>query len=538
MRNASFHVTRRHFLETAAAAAGAASLPIAPARAAAKYRRYNVTSPEGQKALATYAKGIEAMLKLPPDNPRNWFRHAFIHLMDCPHGNWWFYVWHRGYLGYFERTIRSLTGDDSFAIPYWDWTNLPQIPDGMFDGVLTPTDSAYEPYTGDLARFTAFIQPALMSYWSGLAPAQRAQLNARGYTAFDNMWNDVTGNGDPGNEAFAATERARYLSRSNPKLDEKTATNVKPFIVYSGLLPTDFNNSVVYLSFTSSKTASHNTPPPGADVFSTLEGMPHNKVHNYIGGYGPFDPGPYGNMTNNLSPVDPIFFLHHSNMDRLWDVWTRKQQALKLPYLPPHEDRKTFEDEPFLFFVDGDGNYVTSAKAGDYLSTAVFDYDYQPGFGDAVIPRPGAALAANAKKSAPPTAATVKAGVASVTLSSAAIQSHLAETQPLIAEVTLPRPSGPSAPREFDVLVNAPADVTRVGADSSYYAGTIAFFPAMMAGMKMSTDATFAVPLPRTLHAFTALGAANNATLNIRLAPSHETGGPAPALKAVSVGVL
>ena len=32
-----------------------------------------------------------------------------------------------------------------------------------------------------------------------------------------------------------------------------------------------------------------------------------------------------------LSPVDPIFFLHHANMDRLWDVWTRKQQALRLP---------------------------------------------------------------------------------------------------------------------------------------------------------------------------------------------------------------
>lgn len=57
--------------------------------------------------LASYAKGVEAMLKLPADHPQNWFRNAFIHLMDCPHGNWWFYVWHRGYLGYFERTIQT-----------------------------------------------------------------------------------------------------------------------------------------------------------------------------------------------------------------------------------------------------------------------------------------------------------------------------------------------------------------------------------------------------------------------------------------------
>ena len=86
------------------------------------------------------------------------------------------------------------------------------------------------------------------------------------------------------------------------------------------------------------------------------------------------------------------------------------------------------------------------------------------------------------------------------------------------------------------MLVNAPADVTQVSADSPYYAGTIAFFGAVMPGMKMSTDATFAVPLPRTLQAFTALGAASRATLTIRLAPSHGQGGQAPALRAVSVG--
>src|SRR5580658_9355930 len=122
MREANSHYTRRYFLATAAAAAGAAAFPLTPSRAAAKYTRYNVTSPEGQKALASYAKGVEAMLKLPADDPRNWFRNAFVHFMDCPHGNWWFYVWHRGYIGYLEQTIRALSGDLDFALPYWDWT--------------------------------------------------------------------------------------------------------------------------------------------------------------------------------------------------------------------------------------------------------------------------------------------------------------------------------------------------------------------------------------------------------------------------------
>jgi tyrosinase len=542
MHKTRFRHTRREFLATAAAAIGAAALPLEPSRAAAKYTRYNVTSPEGQKMLASYAKGVAAMLKLPADHPQNWFRNAFIHLMDCPHGNWWFYVWHRGYLGFFERTIRVLSGDDSFAMPYWDWTQLPQIPDGMFDGALTPTDKAFEPYTGNLALFTSFLKPTLTTYWDSLSSAQHAQLDIRGYKAFDNLWNDVTGYdpsikaGISGNEAFATTCGARYLSRDNPKLDDKTANNVKPFVVYSGLLPIDFYNSVGYLSFTSSKTASHNAQPGGPDSFSTLEGLPHNKVHNYIGGYGPLNPGPYGNMTNNLSPVDPIFFLHHSNVDRLWDVWTRKQKSRGLPYLPSGQDLKTLSDEPFLFYVDGKGNYVGPSKAGDYLSTDVFDYDYQPGFGEAIVQPPGTAVAA---KAAPPVKGRVKGNAGSVVVPGAAVQSHLADAQPrpLMAQVTLPRPSGLSTAREFDVLVNAPPGVTQVSADSPYYAGTIAFFGPTMPGMKMSADAAFAVPLPKRPEAF-AIGAANNATLNIRVVPSHVQSGEAPALKAISVGAL
>src|ERR1700738_4013465 len=161
-------LTRRHFMKTSIAALGAATLPFnrLAALGSAKYTRYNVMSEGGKRALASYAKGVKAMLKLPANHPQNWFRNAFIHLMDCPHGNWWFYVWHRGYLGNFERTIRALSGDDNFALPYWDWTQLPQIPDSMFDGALTPTDKAFAPYTGNLALFTSLMKAPLTSYWN------------------------------------------------------------------------------------------------------------------------------------------------------------------------------------------------------------------------------------------------------------------------------------------------------------------------------------------------------------------------------------
>jgi tyrosinase len=120
----------------------------------------------------------------------------------------------------------------------------------------------------------------------------------------------------------------------------------------------------------------------------------------------------------------------------------------------------------------------------------------------------------------------------------AAVQAHLAATQPrpLVAAITLPRPGGLSTTRAFDVLVNAPPGVTRAEPGSPHHAGTVAFFGPQMPGMHMTMDTTFAVPLPKTLPAFAALGAAENATLEIRLVPAHGQAGPAPTLKAVAVG--
>jgi tyrosinase len=545
-------VTRRRFLGTAAAVL---ALPVTGARAATKFKRSLVTSPDGQKALASYAKGVEVMLNLPADDPRNWFRNAFIHLMDCPHGNWWFFVWHRGYLGYFEQTIRSLSGDPNFALPYWDWTQLlsPQphpapafrktpswgIPDALFNGVLTPTDPAFQPYTANLEVFTDFIKQELEKYWNGLKPAQKAQLAARGYVSFDDdVWNGqagVTGGGVAGNEAFAVTCSARYLSRTNPLFDADTATAVSKTTVAAGLLAPKFYDPTNFLSFTSSKTRSHNESPSGPATVSVIEGQPHNLVHNDIGGGGHIDPGPYGNMYNFLSPVDPIFFLHHANIDRLWDVWTRRQISLNQPHLPPDDELKVLSDEPFLFFVDFKGNPILNGKAGDYLSTDVFDYEYDRlGFGEQLIETPQQPVA-----QAPVAAEHIAANTASVRVPAAAMaqQRVAAEVpRPLVAQITLQRPT---ESRQVRVFVGAPADATNLDTDSPYFAGTIGFFGPPMAGMQMSHEATFAVPLPPQNPALAAplAAAETHANLTVTVVPlgGKET---APVLKAVSIGSI
>ncbi len=47
---------------------------------------------------------------------------------------------------------------------------------------------------------------------------------------------------------------------------------------------------------------------------SLLEHTPHDDVHVWIS----------GNMVTMLSPLDPIFWLHHCNIDRLWADWNSK----------------------------------------------------------------------------------------------------------------------------------------------------------------------------------------------------------------------
>lgn len=499
-----------------------------------RFRRFDVATPQGQRMLQSYARGVAAMLRRPADDPLNWFRNAFVHFLDCPHGNWWFYVWHRGYIGHFERTIRRLSGDPSFALPFWDWTRHPEFPASLCQGVLDPTSAAFAPFTGNLHTFTTFLQPALRRYWNQLSAPQRAQQELRGYGSFEDVWNGVTG-WDPqlqtsiaANLSFAVTCAARYPSLANRELDSRTASSVSAAVVGCGLEAPSYYDATVSDSFTSSRTTSHLSQPDGATQFSVLEGLPHNKLHNYIGGVGPIDPGPYGNMTNFLSPVDPVFFLHHANMDRLWDVWTQRQLAQGGPIAPTGDALAPFMAEPFLFFVDAQGRPIRS-RAGEVFSTASFDYDYAPGFGSQRPPRPATAT----PRSRPAAiVATVREGVATLVLPAALLGVAAGESGMApclgIVEVTLERPLGLASQRQFDLLLNAPPELQAAEPGSPHYAGTISFFGPPMAhhgpvqghGSHATGLATFAVPLRLNAAALPSAAAGAGVELRLRLVPT------------------
>ena len=81
----------------------------------------------------------------------------------------------------------------------------------------------------------------------------------------------------------------------NPLYEERTNTNV-----YNALDLAPFNSGL------------YNFQRNTADAFEPqLEGKPDNPVHDIIGGV----------MTTMHSPTDPIFYLHHCNVDRLTHAW-------------------------------------------------------------------------------------------------------------------------------------------------------------------------------------------------------------------------
>ena len=67
-----------------------------------------------------------------------------------------------------------------------------------------------------------------------------------------------------------------------------------------------------------------------------IETIPHAPVHNYVG--TDYDPetkmpiGPVGFMSDLLTASrDPIFWLHHCNIDRVWQMWLDLNPAHKNP---------------------------------------------------------------------------------------------------------------------------------------------------------------------------------------------------------------
>ena len=98
----------------------------------------------------------------------------------------------------------------------------------------------------------------------------------------------------------------------------------------------------------------------GGGPVGAVEATPHGSMHVRVGGFmGRF----------NTAGLDPLFWLHHCNIDRLWTVWT----ALD----PAHTDPTANAWSGMSFdFHDGTGAIV-SKKIGDTIDTVTLGYEYE-----------------------------------------------------------------------------------------------------------------------------------------------------------------
>jgi polyphenol oxidase len=173
-----------------------------------------------------------------------------------------------------------------------------------------------------------------------------------------------------------------------------------------------------------------------------LEGTPHGPIHNYVGGEN--DQGQVGDMADfETAARDPIFFAHHGNLDRLWEIW-RKDPARKST--EPTSD--AFLKHKFVFtWLDGTSMEIAVSDTLDTRKVE-YSYDYLEVF------RPGApiAIVAQAAESRP---APIASDKIRVPLSPQGAD----ENERKILEITdVERPDQPMTVGVYLKPANAPGD--------------------------------------------------------------------------------
>jgi tyrosinase len=108
---------------------------------------------------------------------------------------------------------------------------------------------------------------------------------------------------------------------TNPTLPAEFTNPYGDNPLYESRVNNNVRQALSMAPFSSSLT---NFPTNSPNAFEpSFESAPHNLVHNIIGGV----------MSDMLSPTDPIFWLHHANVDRYWVAWVLAGSGRKMPAL-------------------------------------------------------------------------------------------------------------------------------------------------------------------------------------------------------------
>ena len=278
--------------------------------------------------LASFARGVAEMKTRPSTDPTSWIYQADMHGtigQRCQHGTFFFLSWHRMYLYWFERILRAASGDPNLTVPYWNYADPGSR--ALPEPLRLPADAAENP----------------------LYVFERSAAANRGDSA-----------------SSTTTDHSNAFAQANF------------FHTVSG-----------ELSFGGMRVSA---PTHSGNNRGLLEATPHGSIHNWVGGRYRLSNGttqPGWMATIKFAPRDPIFWLHHSNLDRLWQRWLEQGGGRANPTDDDNwmDDRFTFWDENGAQVVmtgrevvdaagqldygydDNGGGGITAARTGDATRT-------------------------------------------------------------------------------------------------------------------------------------------------------------------------
>ncbi|HYY78639.1 MAG TPA: tyrosinase family protein [Actinomycetes bacterium] len=253
--------------------------------------RRNVWSLDPTEAFASqvtlnYARAVAVMQQRAPNDPTSWTYQANVHgtydqvppgaaWNQCQHGTWFFLPWHRMYLYFFEQVVREAIAEagadpTGWALPYWNYGDGPQPP------VNTLPLAFRAPSLPNGAANPLYLPYPLRNDGTDPRVPLAAGINDGGQLPA--FYLDYR-------QAFA------YPNYAYPPAPDPGFGGPQTGVSHSG--------------------ATH----------GALEQQPHDVLHVLVGGV-PTGQCQSGWMSDpDCAAHDPIFWLHHANIDRLWKRW-------------------------------------------------------------------------------------------------------------------------------------------------------------------------------------------------------------------------
>jgi hypothetical protein len=320
---------------------------------------------ESRESMAGLRRAVREMRRRKPSDRLSWFFQSAIHgvsnsmLADaeaqdptigrvfqkrywnqCPHfgdSSANFLPWHRAYTYYFERIVRLHSELDDFALPYWNYNDTTKPQNRKFPREFGVQHLDGDPANNDPANINPLFVAERNFYFAGYEHPLTTALPLLALT-------------------FAAVDASRALSA--PTFFGDTEADG----IGGAVLDED----------------------PGTR--GLLEGSPHDQIHRSVGGVigaNTGDPS-VGFMANPpTAAFDPVFSVHHTNIDRLWAKWAC-MPGKSWGRLP----EAYWFDERAWFFIDENDDTVNRPRKDffDYRALGIRFDDDDPACTPLVLP--------------------------------------------------------------------------------------------------------------------------------------------------------